>query len=126
MISKCGAGEDSWESHGLKGDQRVDPKGNKPWIFTGRTDAEVEAPILWPLDAKSWLSRKDPNAGKDWKKQEKGATEDEMVGWHHQLNGHEPEQTPGDSEGWERVACCSPWGHKESDMTSWLNNNNKT
>ena len=67
---------------------RVDPKGNKPWIFIGRTDTEVEAPILWPPDAKSWLVGKDPNAGKDWGQEEKGATEDEMVGWHHQLNGH--------------------------------------
>ena len=74
----------------------VNAKGNQPWIFIGRTDAE--APILWPPDANSWLIRKDPDAGKDWG-QEKGATEDEMVGWHHQFNERESEQTPGDSEG---------------------------
>ena len=75
----------------------VNPKGNQPWIFTGRTDAE--APILWPLDAKSWLIGKDPDAGKDWEHKEKGMTEDEMIVWHHQLNGHGFEQTLGDSEG---------------------------
>ena len=77
----------------------VNPKGNQPWIFIGRTDAEAEAPILWPLKAKSWLIGKDPDSGKDWGQEEKGATEDEVVGWHHQVNGHESEQTPGDSEG---------------------------
>ena len=76
----------------------VNPKGNQLWIFIGRTDAEAEAPILWPPDAKSRLIRKDPDAGKDWGQEEKGAMEDEMVGWHHQLNGHEFEQTPGDSK----------------------------
>ena len=76
----------------------VNPKGNQPWILIGRTNAEAEAPKLWPSDAKSWLIGKDPYAGKDWG-QEKGATESEMVDWHHQLNGHEFEQTPGDSEG---------------------------
>ena len=75
------------------------PKGNQSWIFTGRTDAEAEAPMLWPHDAKSRLIEKDPDTGKDWGQEEKGATEDEMVGWHHQLNGHEIEQTPRDSEG---------------------------
>ena len=95
----------------------VNPKGNQPWIFIGRTDAEAEAPILWPLDVKSWLIGKDSDAGKDWEQEEKGMTEDEMVGWHHQLNEHEFEQTPGDSEGQGSLACCSPWGHKESDMT---------
>ena len=76
----------------------VNPKGNQPWIFTGRTDAEAEAPILWPPDAKSWLIEKDPDAGKN-RGQEKGTTEDEMVGWHHRLNGHEFEKAPGNSEG---------------------------
>ena len=75
----------------------VNPKGNQPWIFIGKTDAEAEAPILWPLDAKSQLIGKDPDAGKDWGQEEKGVTEDEMVGWHHQLNGHEFEQILGDS-----------------------------
>ena len=101
----------------------VNPKGNQPWIFTGRTDAE--APILWPPDAKSWLIGKDPDAGKDWR-QEKRTMKDEMVGWHHQLNGNEFEQTPTDSEGKGSLACCNPWGHKELDMTEWLNSNNWT
>ena len=90
----------------------VNPKGNQPWIFIGRTDAEAEAPILWPPDVKSQLIRKDPTAGKDWGQEEKGVTEDKIVGWHHWLNEHEFEQTPGDSEGQGSLACCSPWGHK--------------
>ena len=99
----------------------VHPKGNQPWIFTGKTDAE--APIFGPPDAKSQLIGKDPNALKDWR-QEKGTTEDEMVGWHHWLNGHEFEQAPGDGEGQGNLACCSSRGHKESDMTEWLNHTN--
>ena len=95
----------------------VNPKGNQLWIFIGRTDAEV--PILWS-PAKSRLIRKDPDAGKDWR-QEKEATEDEIVGWHHQLNGHEFEQAPGDGEEQGSLAGCNPWGYKESDMTEWLN-----
>ena len=102
-----------------KGIKPVNPKGNQAWIFIGRTDAEVEAPILWPPDVKSWLTGKDPDAGKDWGQEEKGVVEDEIVGRHHRLNGHEFEQTPGDSEGQGSLACCSPWGHKESDMTDW-------
>ena len=101
---------------GCKEIKLVNPKGNQQWIFIGRTDAKAEAPILWPLDAKSQLIKKEPDAGKDWG-QEKGATEDKMVGWHHQLNGHEFEQTLGDSGGQESLACCSPRGPKESDMT---------
>ena len=93
----------------------VNPKGNQPCIFIGWTN--TEAPILWLPDAKSWLVEKDPDAGKDWSQEEKGATEDEMIGWHHWLNGHELEQTPGDGEGQGSLACCSPWGHKESDTT---------
>ena len=80
--------------------------------FIGKTDAEAEAPIPWPPDAKSWLIRKDPNAGKDWGKKEKGVTEDEMARWHHWLNRHEFEQTPGDSERQGNLACCSPWDHR--------------
>ena len=105
-------------------DKPVNPKGNHPWIFIGRTDAEAEAPILWPPDAKSWLVGKDPDVGKDWGQEEKGVTEDEMVGWHHLLNGHEFEQIPGDSEGQGSLVCCSPWGRKQSDMTDWLIDNN--
>ena len=95
----------------------VNPKGNQPWMFIGRTDAEAEALILWPPDVNSWLIRKDPDAGKDWRQEEKGMIEDEMVGWHHWLNGHEFEQTPGDSEGQGSLACCNSWGHKGLDMT---------
>ena len=87
----------------------VNPKGNQSWIFIGRTKAE--APILWPLDVKSRLIRKDSNAGKDWK-QEKGMSEDEMIGWHHQLNAHEFEQTLGNGKGLGSLACCSPWGRR--------------
>ena len=83
----------------------------------GRTDDEAETPILWPPDAKNWLIWKDPDAGEDWRQEEKGATEDEMTGWHHQLNGHEFEQTPEDSEGQGGLVSCSPWGCKESDTT---------
>ena len=99
----------------------VNLQENQPWIFTGRTDAEAEAPILWPPHAKYWLIWKDPDAGKYWRQEEKGATEDEMLGWHHQLNEHEFEQTLGDSGGQGSLACCSSWGHRESDMTEWLN-----
>ena len=85
----------------------VNTKGNQPWIFFGRTDAEAEAPVLWPPDAKNWLTGKDPDAGKG-----EGAAEDEMIREHHRLNGHEFEQTPEDSEGQESLACCSPWGRR--------------
>ena len=93
----------------------VNPKGNQPWIFNGRTDAE--ALILWPSVEKSQLTGKDPDAGKDWGQEKKGVTEDELVGWHHWLNGYEFEQTPGDGERQGNLLCYSPWGHKESDMT---------
>ena len=99
----------------------VNLKGNQSWIFTGRTDAEAEAPVLWPPDAKSQPIGKDPDAGKDWGQEEKGMTEDEMVGWHHRLNGHEFEQALGDSEGQGSLACCSTWCRKEQDMTEQLN-----
>ena len=92
-----------------------------PWIFIGRTDAEAETPILWPPDVKNWLIRKDPDAGKDWRQEEKGTTEDEMVGWHHQLDGHEFEQVPGVGDGQGSLVCCSPWGRKELDTAEWLN-----
>ena len=95
----------------------VFPKGNQPWIFIGRTDAEAEAPIVRPPDAKRQLIWKYPDTGKDWGQEESGTTEDEMVGWHHWLNGHEFEQTPGNSEGEGNLLCCSPWGHKELDTT---------
>ena len=101
--------------------QSVNPKGNQSWIVIGRTYAEAEAPILWPPDAKNWLMGKDPDTRKDWRWEEKGKTEDQMVGWHHQLDGHEFEQAPGDDDRQESLMCCSPWGHWESDMAEWLN-----
>ena len=97
------------------------PKGNKPWIFIGRTEAEAEVPILWPPDAKSWLIRKDPDSRKDWRQEEKGTTEDELVGRHHRLNGHEFAWTPGVGDGQGGLACCGSWGRKESDTTERLN-----
>ena len=100
--------------------QPVQPKGDQSWVFIGRTDAEAEAPILWPSDAKSWLIGKDPDAGKDWRR-EKGLTEDEMVGWHHGLNGHGFGWTLGVGDGQGGLACCSPWGCKESDTPEQLN-----
>ena len=101
--------------------QPVHPKGDQSWVFIGGTDAEAETPILWPSDVKSWLIWKDPDAGKDWGQEEKGATEGEMVGWHHWLNGDEFEQTPGVGDGQGGLACCGPWGRKELDMTELLN-----
>ena len=100
--------------------KRVNPKGNQSWIFIERTDAEAETPMLWPPDVKNSLTGKDPNARKDWR-HEKGTAEDEMVGWHHPLNGHEFEQALLVNDRQGGLACCSPWGHKESDMTERLN-----
>ena len=101
----------------------VNPKGKQPWIFIGRTDAEVEAPLLWPPDAKSQLIRKDPDTGKEWRQEEKGTTEDKMVGWHYWLNGHEFEQAPRDGDGQGDLTCWDPWSLKESDTTERLNKN---
>ena len=100
--------------------QPVLPKGNKSWIFIGKTDAEAETPILWPSDVKNWLIGKDPDAGKDWRQEEKGITEDEPVGWQHQLNEQEFEQAPGVGDGQGILESCSPWGCRESYMTEWL------
>ena len=99
----------------------VNPKGNQSWIFIGMTDDKAEAPILWPSDAKNQLIGKDPDAGKDWGQEEKGRTEDEMVRWHHWLNGHEFEQALGDGEVLGGLAFCSPWSRRKSDTTEWLN-----
>ena len=99
----------------------VNLKGNRSWIFIGRTDAEAEASILWLPDEMNWLSRKDPDAGQDWRQEEKGTREEEMVEWHHRLIGHECEFTPRVGDGQGGLACCSPWGRKESDMTEQLN-----
>ena len=101
--------------------QPVHSEGNQSWIFIGRTDAEAETPMLWPPDAKNWLIGKDPDAGEYWRWEEKGTIEDEMVGWHHRHNRHEFEQALGVGDGPGSLACCSPWGCKESDMTKWLN-----
>ena len=102
----------------------INPKGTQSWI--GRNDAETEVPIFWPPDAKSWLVRKAPDAGKNWRQEEKGRTEDEMVEWYHWLNRHGFEQAPGVGKEQRSLACCSPRGCKELDMTERLNNNNKS
>ena len=101
-------------------DFKIKP-GSKPWIFIRISDAEAEAVILWPPDVTSWFIGKDPDAEKDWGPDEKGMTEDDTVGWHHQLDGHEFEEAP--SLGYQQgsLVCYSPWGLKESDMTEWLN-----
>ena len=96
----------------------VHPKGNESWIFTGRTNARAEILIPWPSDAKNWHIWKDPDAGKDWRQEEEGMTEGEMVGWHHQ---HEFEQALGVCDGQGSLGFCTPWGCKELDMTEWLN-----
>ena len=97
--------------------QPVNPKRTQPWIFIGKSDAEAETPVLWPPDVKSRLTGKDPDAGKDWRQEEKGTTEDEMVGWHYWLNGHEFEQAPGNGEGQGSLACCS---HGVTTSQTWL------
>ena len=116
--------ESPWDSKEIK---PVHPRGNQPWILTGGTDAEAETPVLWPHGTKSQLIGKDHDAGTDWGAgggwEEKGMTETEMDGWHHQLSGHEFEQTQIDSEGQKSLACCGPWGSKELDTTELLNNN---
>ena len=101
--------------------QPVHPKRDQPWVFIGRTDVEAETPVLWPPDVKSWLMGKDPDAGKDWGQEEKGTTEDEMVGWHHRLNGHGFGWIPGVGDGQGGLVCCDSWCRKESDTTKWLN-----
>ena len=101
--------------------QLLHSKGDQPWDFFGRKDAKAETPVLWPPHAKSWLIGKDSDAGRDWGQEGKGTTEDEMAGWHHRLNGHEFEWTPGDGDGQGVLVCCNSWGHKESDTTERLN-----
>ena len=107
-VAKSQTGLSDWTELDSREIKPVNPKGNQPWIFIGRSD--TEAPILWLPDAKSWLIGKDPDVGRDWGQEEKGVTEDEVVGWHHQFNGHEFGRTPGDSERQGILACCSPWG----------------
>ena len=106
--------------------QPVSSKGNQSWIIIGRTDAEAETPIICPPDAKNWLIGKDLHAGKDWRWEVKGRTEDEMGGWHHRLNAHEFGWTPGVGDGQGGLVWCDSWGHKESDMTEWLSELNWT
>ena len=101
--------------------QPVHPKGNQSWLFIGRTDAKAETPIVWPPDTKNWLFGKDPDAGNDWRQEEKRMIKDEMVRWHHWLDGHEFEQAAGVGDGQGSLVCCSPWGRKELDATKWLN-----
>ena len=101
--------------------QSVHPKGDQSWVFIGRTDAEAETSVLWPPHAKSWLIGKDSDAGRDWGQEEKGMTEDEMVGWHHWLDAHEFGWTPGVGDGQGGLVCCDSWGRKELDMTERLN-----
>ena len=120
VLLNCGVGEGSWESLDWKEIQPVHPKGDQSWVFIGRTDVEAETPILWPPDAKSWLIWKDPDAGKDWGQEDKGI-EDGIVGWHHRLNEHGLMWTLGVGDGQFGLACCDSWGHKELDMTEWLN-----
>ena len=98
----------------------VNPKGNQSWIFIGKTDVKAEIPILWPPDVKNWLMWKDPDAGKDWRWEEKGMTEDEIVTWHHRHNRYEFEQALGVGDGQAGLVCCKPWGHKELDTTEWV------
>ena len=100
--------------------QPVNLKRNQSWIFIGRTDVEAEDPVFWPPDVKNWFLRKNPDAGQDWRQEEKEMTEDAIVGWHHQLDGHKFEQALGVGYGQGNLACCSPWDHKELDMTEQL------
>ena len=125
VLSNSGVGEDSWESLGLQESKPVNNKRKQSWIFIGKTNVKAEAPVLWPHDVKSQLTGKDPAAGKDWRQEEKGTTEDKMVGWHHWLNGCEFEQAQGDGEGQGSLACCSPWSLRELNTTEWQSNNKK-
>ena len=101
--------------------QPVHSEGDQPWDFFGMNDAKAATPVLWPPHSKSWLIGKDSDAGRDWGKEEKGTTEDEMVGWHHRLDAHEFGWTPGDGDGQGGLVCCDSWCHKELDTTEWLN-----
>ena len=121
MLLNCGVGEDFWESLGLQGDPTVHSKADQSWVFFGRTDAETETSILWSPRVKSWLIGKDPDVGRHWGQEEKGTTEDEMAGWHHQFSGHEFGWTSGVGDGQGGLACCDSWGCKESDTTERLN-----
>ena len=121
MLLNCGVGEDSWEFLGLQGDL-TNPFWRRLALgFLWKDDAQAETPVLWPPHAKSWLTGKDSNAGRDWGQEEEWTTEDEMAGWQHQLDGREFEWTPIDGDGQEGLACCNSWGHKKLDTTERLN-----
>ena len=126
MLLNCGIQEDTWESLDNKEIQPVHPKGDQSWVFIGRTDVEAETPVLWPPDVKNWLIWKDSDAGKDWRQEERGATEDKMVGWHHWLNEHGFGWTLGVGDGQGGLACCSSWdhrvGHDWATELNWLLN----
>ena len=117
----CGVGEDSWESLELEGDPTSPFWRRSAWDFFGRNDVKAETPVLWPLHVKSWLIGKDSDAGRDWGQEEMGTTEDEMVGWHHWLDGRESQWTLGVGDGQGGLACCNSWGRKESDTAERLN-----
>ena len=121
MLLNCGVEEDSWESLECTEIQPVHPKRDQSRVFIGRTDVETETPTFWPPNAKKWFTGKDPDSGKDWRQEEKVTTEDEMVGWHHRLNGHEFGLTPGVGDGQGGLVCCNSWGCKDSDITERLN-----
>ena len=120
MLLNCDVGNTLESPLDCKEIKQVNPKGNQSWIFTGRADAEAEMPIFWPPDVKNWLTGKDPDAEKDWRQEEKGMTEDEMVRWHHRLDGHEFEQAPKVGDGQGSLACCSPWATKnQTQLSDW-------
>ena len=121
MLLNCGVEKTLQCPLDYKEIQPINPKGNQSWIFIGRTDAEAETPVLWPPDVKKWVIGKDPDTGKNWRQEEKGMTEDEMVGWHRWLDGHEFEQALAVGNGQGSLVCYSLWGYKVSDMTEWLN-----
>ena len=121
ILLKCGVGEHSWVPWIARRSKQLILKDISHEYSLEGTDPEADTPILWPPDTKSWLIQKDPDAGKDWRQEEKGTTEDAMVGWDHQLNGHEFEQAPGIGDGWKGLVCCSQRGSKELDMTERLN-----
>ena len=120
MLLNCGVREDLEGALDCEELQPIQPKGDQSWVFIGRTDVEAETPILWPHDV-NWLTGKAPDAGNDWGPEEKGMTEDEMVRWHHRLNGHGFGWTPGVDDGQGGLVCCGSWGRKESDTTEQLN-----
>ena len=125
MLSNCNAGGDSWESPGQQGDQTSQSRRKSTLNIRWKDWCWSWSPNTLTPNAKNWLVGKDPDAGKGWGQEEKGVTQDEMVGWHHGLNGHESEQDPGDSEGHVSLACCNSWGCEESNTTEWLNNKRK-